>query len=167
MACIQDSLNKTMKNENRQTVSCSTSIIWCVCVGLLLSLPSYNAKAAGPTPSNGAVPIKLKWDASPTPGVTNYNIYASTNSLSASNLLSAEVRVALGTNLTATVYDLVPGKWYFAATAQLDGIESAPSNILMLEVPKSPTNFLTVFVQYSGTITNGFTDTGFFRLRIP
>ena len=119
------------------------------------------------TPPNGAAPIRFSWDASATPGVTNYVLYAATNYLTSTNLSSAVVRVSAGTNLTATITDLVPGRWYFAATAMKDGAESAPSNVLQIEVPTPPPHLLTVFVQYSGTITNGFTDTGFFRLRIP
>lgn len=155
-----------MKNENKYTVQTCVSVALSSILAILLcTIPSIVNAAA--TPSNGAVPIKLAWDASPTVGVTNYVLYASTNTITTTNILSSAVRVSVGTNLTATISDLVPGNWYFAATAMKLGVESAPSNILQVQVPVAPTNMLTVFVQYSTSITNGFTDTGFFRLRIP
>jgi len=134
--------------------------------------------------------IKLAWDASPTTGVpnyvlyastnirpivgvvradepvTNYVLYASTNILSATNLTSATVRLNVGTNLTATVERIQAGQWSFAATAMKDGLESDPSNILIADVPQPPARMRTVVVQYSGTLTN-FYDVGFFRLRLP
>ena len=109
---------------------------------------------------------KLAWDASLTTGVTNYVLYASTNILSATNLTSATVRLNVGTNLTATVEGIQTGQWSFAATAMKDGIESDPSNILIVDVPQPPARMRTVVVQYSGTLTN-FYDVGFFRLRLP
>ena len=113
-----------------------------------------------------AAELKLAWDESPTTGVTNYVLYASTNALNASNLQTAAVRLNVGTNLTATVEDIQPGQWSFAATAQKMGVESAPSNILLVDVPTPPARMRTVVVQYSGTLTN-FYDVGFFRLRLP
>lgn len=110
--------------------------------------------------------VKLAWDASPTPGVTNYVLYASTNSLTATNLPTATVRLNVGTNLTASVENIQPGQWSFAATGMKDGLESDPSNILIVDVPKPPDRMRTVVVQYSGTLTN-FYDVGFFRLRLP
>lgn len=110
--------------------------------------------------------VKLTWDASPSSGVTNYVLYAHTNSFPVTNRFSAIVRLNVGTNLTASVESLKPGQWSFAATAMLDGLESDLSNILVMEVPKPPGNMRTVVVQYSGTLTN-FYDVGFFRLRLP
>jgi hypothetical protein len=109
---------------------------------------------------------KLAWDASPTTGVSNYVLYASTNILSATNMTSATVRLNVGTNLTATVERIQAGQWFFAATAMKDGLESEPSNILIVDVPTPPARMRTVVVQYSGTLTN-FYDVGFFRLRLP
>lgn len=116
--------------------------------------------------SASAADIQLAWDESPTTGVTNYVLYASTNALNASNLQTAAVRLNVGTNLTATVEDIQPGQWSFAATAQKMGVESAPSNILLVDVPTPPARMRTVIVQYSGTLTN-FYDVGFFRLKLP
>lgn len=109
--------------------------------------------------------IKLAWDASQTPGITNYVLYASTNTLTSTNLQSALVRLSVGTNLTASITDIKAGQWTFAATAIKDGIESSPV-LLLAEVPKAPDRMRTVVVQYSGTLTN-FYDVGFFRLRLP
>lgn len=114
----------------------------------------------------GASDVKLAWDASATPGVTNYVLYAHTNLLSVTNLPAASVRLPVGTNLTATVEGLREGVWSFAAAAMKDGIESEPSNVVTVEVPRPPERMRTVVVQYSGTLTN-FYDVGFFRLRLP
>lgn len=110
--------------------------------------------------------VRLAWDASPTPGVTNYVLYAGTNALNATNLTSAVVQLNVGTNLTGTIEGLVPEEWSFTVTAMRDGIESDPSNVLIVEVPQPPARMRTVAVQYSGTLTN-FYDVGFFRLRLP
>lgn len=112
--------------------------------------------------------VTLAWDASVTPGITNYVLYASTNAISLTNttlLSTAQVRLHVSTNLTATVENLKAGQWTFAVTAMGGGIESAPTT-LAVEVPKEPARMRTVVVQYSGTLTN-FYDVGFFRLRLP
>lgn len=111
--------------------------------------------------------VTLAWDASPSPGVTNYVLYAHTNALSATNLASALVKVNAGTNLTALVENLrPPATWYFVATAVAGGVQSDPSNQLIVQVPVAPANQRVLAVQFGVTLTN-FTDTGFFRLRIP
>jgi len=108
--------------------------------------------------------IRLAWNASPTTGVTNYTLFAGTNSpISTTN---SAARINVGTNLTATVQDLVPGQWLFAVTCQANGVESDFSNIVIVQVPVAPANMRVVVVQYSGTLTN-FYDVGFFRLRLP
>lgn len=110
--------------------------------------------------------IRLGWDASPSAAVTNYVLYAATNALTTTNLASALVKQPVGTNLTATIEDLKPGRWWFAATCQAEGVESGPSNVLLVDVPQPPAAMRTIVVQYSGTLTN-FYDVGFFRLRLP
>ena len=110
--------------------------------------------------------IKLAWDAPPASTnytVTNYVLYAQTNLVSRTNYC---VRQTVGTNLTATVQELVPGRWWFAATAVAGGLESDLSAMVIAEVPLPPPNMRTVYVQYGGTLTN-FYDVGFFRLRLP
>lgn len=110
--------------------------------------------------------VNLAWDASLSAGTTNYVLYAHTNSFPVANRFSAIVRLNVGTNLTARVEALTPGRWAFAVTAMMNGLESDLSNILVVEVPTPPANMRTVVVQYSGTLTN-FYDVGFFRLRLP
>jgi hypothetical protein len=110
--------------------------------------------------------VRLAWDPSPSPGVTNYVLYASTNELSATNLMTATTNLPCGTNLTATVTDLSAGNWWFVATAWAGGVESLPSNVLQVQVPTPPANMRTVVLQYSGTLSN-FYDVGFFKLRLP
>jgi hypothetical protein len=131
--------------------------LWSICGPALLLLLCLTA--SGQT-------VRLAWDPAPTVGITNYTLYASTNALSATNLLAATTNIPCGTNLTGTVSEIVAGRWWFAATAWKDGIESLPSNVLQVEVPRPPANMRTVVVQYSGTLTN-FYDVGFFKLRLP
>jgi hypothetical protein len=110
--------------------------------------------------------IKLAWDAPPPSTnytITNYVLYAQTNLVSKTNYC---VKLSVGTNLTATVQDPVPGRWWFAATAVAGGLESDLSNVVIAEIPPAPPNMRTIFVQYGGTLTN-FYDVGFFRLRLP
>jgi hypothetical protein len=110
--------------------------------------------------------IKLAWDPPPPSTnytVTNYVLYAHSNLVAKTNY---SVRLSVGTNLTATVQDTVPGRWWFAATAVAGGLESDLSAMLIAEVPVPPANMRTVVVQYGGTLTN-FYDVGFFRLRLP
>ena len=105
------------------------------------------------------------WDASPDSSVTNYTLYACTNTIGTN--LSAAVTVEVGTNLTARIEDLLPGRWSFYVTAMAAyRIQSLPSNVVQAEVPAAPTNMRTVVLQYSGTLTN-FYDVGFFKLRLP
>lgn len=108
--------------------------------------------------------VRLAWDASPTEGITNYVLYAN-NMIFSTPSPTNLVHINVGTNLTCTIEGLDPGRWYFAATAMKDGLESDISNVIEVEVPAPPANMRTVIVQYSGTLTN-FQDVGFFRLRI-
>lgn len=108
--------------------------------------------------------IPLAWDAG-SPGCS-YSLYASTNAITQANYSASVVRVNVGTNLTATVDIAAPGKWWFCATAVKDDVESAISNVIQVEVPKEPAQMRVIALQYSHTLTNGWTDTGFFRIRI-
>lgn len=108
--------------------------------------------------------VHLAWSASPSTNVTGYFLYAHTNLLDETNLEKATVKVNAGTNLTAIVESLRTGFWYFAATARVtNGTESLPSNVVVAEVPESPTNMRTLVVQYGLTVTN-FVDAVFFRV---
>lgn len=111
--------------------------------------------------------VLLAWDASTTPGVTNYVLYAHTNTLSKTNLAAARVKLNVGTNRTARLESITPGRWDFAASAVMDGAESDISQVASMEVPIAPPNMRTVVLQYSGTVTGGFYDAGFFKLRFP
>lgn len=110
--------------------------------------------------------VKLAWDASGTVGITNYVLYANLAPLVYATRTNVTARINVGTNLTASVENLAPGQWWFAATAMKDGLESDFSNVLQVECPRPPANMRTVVLQYSGTLTN-FYDVGFFRLRLP
>lgn len=87
----------------------------------LLTLCCYQTLAAD---------IQLVWDASPTPGVTNYMLYAHTNAIAQGNISSAVVKRMVGTNLTARI-EGISGIWWFTVTAWKDGLESDPSNVVI------------------------------------
>ncbi len=125
-----------------------------ILIGLTMVLAAFIASAAD---------INLAWDASISPGITNYQLYASTNGIPSTNY-TAQLNV--GTNLTCSVRELKQGTWYFAVVAMKDGISSDFSNIVIAEVPYASGSFRTVVLQFSGTLTN-FYDVGFFKLRIP
>jgi hypothetical protein len=76
-----------------------------------------------------ALDVTLAWDASPSTGVTNYVLYVSSHPLTENNLYTADVAISVGTNLTTTVTNL-NAITYFVATAQADGVESSPSNLV-------------------------------------
>lgn len=112
-----------------------------------------------------AANLQISWDASPTPGVTNYTLYAHTNTLTATNLAGAVVKVNVGTNLSVAVLGLPSGQWKFVVTATKSGLESDPSVTLPVEVPVPPPNLRTVIIEWSTNLTN-WTDLGFFKLKI-
>lgn len=71
-------------------------------------------------PTNAGPSINLAWNASPTAGVTNYNIYQGNESG------SYQSKVATGTNLSLTVNNLTRGiQTFFNVTCQAGGLESA------------------------------------------
>lgn len=109
--------------------------------------------------------LTLAWSPSPSDGVTNYVLYAHTNTLTSTNLSTAAVKINVSTNLTAAVSDLVQGLWYFGVTAQTTNAQSVPSNIVLAQVPAPPSNMRTIVLQYSGTVSN-FIDTGYFKLKL-
>lgn len=109
---------------------------------------------------------RVEWDASSTTNVT-YVLYAHTNALSGTNLYNAAVRVNVGTNLTATALFTNAGRWHLVATA-LDhwGVESDPSNELIVQIPAPVANLRTVAIDHAITLTGPYTNVGFFRLSI-
>lgn len=108
--------------------------------------------------------IRLAWDASPTPGVTNYSVYAHTNQIVvACVIVPGCLRTNVGTNLVVDFVALRPGRWWFVATAWKDGLESAPSGVLEVEEPAPPAGMRTLNVQASTDLTT-WTNIGFFRL---
>ena len=127
---------------------------------IVLLLTSLSAFALGGSAT-------LAWDASPSAAVTNYVLYAHTNSLNSTNLNTALVKVSAGTNLTVAITGLTPPTvWYFVATAQANGIQSDPSNQLVVQVPVAPANARMMAVQYAELNITNWTDVGFFRIRI-
>lgn len=93
--------------------------------------------------------VTLAWDASPTPGVTNYVVYASQSAS-----MTSPIVTSAGTNLTGTVTIAMGTQWYFRATAQKGGLESLPSNQVSYIAPTSPSppgNVRLTFVFPPGT----------------
>ena len=110
--------------------------------------------------------VKLAWDPTATPGAAVYRLYASTNSLTATNLQTATVKLAAGTNFTATVDGMQSGAWHFYATAVVGNIESPPGAELIIQVPARPGNMRTVAMQWNATVSGtNWLDVGFFRLK--
>jgi hypothetical protein len=111
--------------------------------------------------------IKLAWSPSTDAEATSYThtLYAHTNAFATNFTYTAQANA--GTNLTATVSDLAPGRWYFAVTARdTNGVESKLSNVLPYQTPSPPSDLRTVILQYSASVTN-FQDMIFFKLRFP
>lgn len=112
--------------------------------------------------------VTVAWDPSPTPAVS-CRLYASPLLLTETNLIDAPVRLNMGTNLTASIVFTNSGRWNLVATAvNTNGVESAPSNQLSIEVPAPPASLRTLAVEHTLDIskTNGWQDLGFFRLRL-
>lgn len=90
---------------------------------IVLLVPWSAALGAGPT--NSTAWVQLAWDSSPgTNVITNYSVYYGPATFTYTN------KVVTGTNLTATVSNLVRGSTYFfSATATSSiGLESTNSN---------------------------------------
>jgi phosphatidate phosphatase PAH1 len=116
-----------------------------------------------------ALDVVLQWDPSPSPDVVEYIIYAHTNSFSATTLSNATVRVSVGTNLTTTVTGLSnTNRWYFVATAKDKyGLESLPSNEVNFALASPPQDLRLLILEGTTNLSSGWTNLGFFRLRIP
>lgn len=110
--------------------------------------------------------LRLAWNPSTTPGVS-YILYASTNSLGATNLAAeATARIDCGTNTQVELAGIMPSQWKFAVTARTQpGIESDPSNILIVEIAKPPPDLRVLEVQFSSDLTN-WSNAGYFRLKL-
>lgn len=116
-----------------------------------------------------AAQLKLAWDPSPSPGVTNYVLYVSTNAITVTNAQPVAARISVGTNLTSAVEFLRAGRWHFAATAQAEGVESEYSNELIVQVPEPATNLRTLVIEYTLDLTGStnWSQLGFLRLKLP
>ena len=110
--------------------------------------------------------IKFAWDASPSVGVTNYALFAHTNATAITNYALAKVAVNVGTNLTCTISDLRPGRWWFFAAAMADGMTSDPSNVLQIEMANPPPNMRSLTVQYGASLES-MSNNIFFKLKVP
>ena len=110
--------------------------------GGLPALPAPKAAAAGPR-------LVLAWDSSPSGyPVDGYRVYWGFAAHTYTNMVNA------GTNLQATVTNLVPSAtYYFAATAYLGALESAFSVELAHTMAAPATNrIVTIAGQVSGDL---------------
>ena len=107
--------------------------------------------------SASAQTVRLVWNPSASLDVTNYNLYFGTNS----GIYISKIQV--GTNCQATLSNMVPTTYYFAATAQGTNGESPFSNEVSWEIPAPPTGMIPLILQDSVTLTNW---TEFFRLQL-
>ena len=131
------------------------------------------AKAANPL---NPASVTLAWDKSvdDTNGPANpyfYRVYAGTNVALATNILSSLTNAYAGTNLSVTITNLAPAKWYFVATAFNGGVESDPSNVTSYTVratkPAAPGGLGTIFVDTTIDLTGtNYTERGYFKFRI-
>lgn len=112
-----------------------------------------------------ATDASLAWSPSPTPGSTNYVLYASTNGLDYVTRSNALAKVNVGLQNKITLYDIAPGIWTFAVTCQKDGLESSFCTPLVVEVPQPPVGLRTVVIENTINLTN-WNNVGYFRLKI-
>lgn len=121
----------------------TTKLLACclLAAGLFISTLTANAQAWRPQAT-------LRWDASPTPGVTYV--------LTAYQLTAGGpvyVFTDCGTNLTADVLGLAGGLWQFTVQAKAGGLYSTPSNVLSLTLPApSPNISLVITAPALGTV---------------
>lgn len=110
--------------------------------------------------------FSITWDASITPGITNYAIVAHTNAITATNVSQAVFRANAGTNLVARIEGLAAGQWFLAAIAMKDGISSDPSPTFPAEVPQPPARTQIYYIQFGNTMTN-LAPWGYFKVWTP
>lgn len=118
-------------------------------LAILLCAPSlFLANAGMVTITNPPPAIGLAWRASPTPGVTNYNIYWGPGTRNYTNL------VAAGNVLAYTLTNVARGlTYYVTATAQnTNGLQSGYCNEVVYTVPALPEP-PDDFVRTNATIT--------------
>jgi hypothetical protein len=98
-----------------------------------------------------AADVRLAWDPSPTTNVVSYSVRYSN---AATN--TAAFGLNVGTNLTHTL-SLSAGTWSVFVTARnTQGIESDPSNLLVIDVPTPPV--LRLHLQGASTVTGPWTN---------
>lgn len=117
-------------------------------------------------PSNPPPVIVINVTASPSPGVTNVWLYMGTNN---SGQYSSKTQIGLASSYTVT--NVVRGtRYFFAATAVANGLESAFSNEINYTVPLPPgPPSLTLTVQTKTGLDDGsmWADTDMKWLVVP
>ena len=82
--------------------------------------------------------VEMAWDASTSPEVNRYKIYAvqGTNTVFTTNNANAVATLVVTNQLTATMSNLTVGAWTFVATAiSTNNLESDNSNVVWGNVP--------------------------------
>lgn len=108
---------------------------------------------------------QLAWDYSGT-NVATFTLFATTNAAALTNIGTSTVILNVGTNKSCTIDNLSPGRWWFFATATVNGFTSIPSDALMVQVPAPPSNMRVVVVQYAGAIDAPWSNL-FFKIKVP
>lgn len=85
------------------------------------------------TITNPPAAVQARWTASPSPGVTNYNVYYGTASQ------QYNIRLAAGNATSLNISNLLRGvTYFFAYTAQAQGLESSFSSEVSIAIPGAP-----------------------------
>jgi hypothetical protein len=125
-------------------------------VKLIPAILAFTVTALAADPGD----VSLSWNPSPTPGVTNYTLYAKTS--------ATNIAVNTGTICTATLRDIKAGIYTFTATAWKDGTQSVPCIPLVVEIAEPPVGLRTVVVAGAPILSStNWVDMGFFKLKIP
>ena len=108
--------------------------------------------------------ISLAWNASPTPSVTSYKVYHSTNNVT----WDRNYPGVIGTTYTVTNVPAGSSNWFSVTAVNPDGVESLPSNVVEkpIEAPPAPPTGLVsipIVVQVESTTNGGAQWTQFRR----
>lgn len=132
------------------------SFVLCLAV-LVPSMIALTALATPPLPIIArTAKISLQWTASPTPSVTSYKMYHSTNNVTWDKTYPG----IIGTTFTVTNVAAGSSNWFAVTAVNLDGVESIPSNVLEKPVEAAPapaTGLISVpiVVSVESTTNNG------------
>ena len=113
-------------------------------------------------------PFRIAWDSADGSTNVTYALYAHTNAMTQANFRQAPYRLAVGTNTSVTVENLISGyTWYFGVTYfSTNGMESDLSAPIQLTALPVPGAIKIVNIPYVTQPTNGVYELNFFRVRV-